>query len=368
MIRAFLFLSLCSSMFCPAAEPGPWTPIFNGKNFDGWVNVNCAPQTWSVREGMIHCTGLPTGELRTTSMHENFELELEWRHLRARGNAGVFVWADALPAMGQPFIRGIEVQVLENSYGNTKSHSTHGDIFPIHGAKMTPVNGRGGSRAFPTEERSKATPEWNHYRVVCNNGDISLAVNGKVVTQGRAGSPRKGYLCLESEGSPVEFRNLRLRELPTTNPKPEEVATADEGFKSLYTGVDLAGWKSETAAKWKSADWTLVCDGKEAKPLSNDREFGDATFILDWRQADGKSADKRVPLTLGGVRVPGETDKPAGQWNRAMITRKGERATVVINGKTVTENAAELPPRARVSLVAEAGAVHFANLFVKEAN
>ena len=40
-----------------------WRPLFDGKSLDGWVNVNCAPSTWTVREGMIHCTGIPTGAL-----------------------------------------------------------------------------------------------------------------------------------------------------------------------------------------------------------------------------------------------------------------------------------------------------------------
>ena len=147
-------------------------------------------------------------------MYQNFILEVEWRHLVPKGNAGIFVWADDLTARGQPFHRSIEVQVLENEYGNTRGHTTHGDIFPIHGARMTPVHGRGGSRAFPTEERSLPSPEWNHYRITCNDGEITLAVNGVVVTRGMNASPRKGYICLESEGSPIQFRNMRIRELP----------------------------------------------------------------------------------------------------------------------------------------------------------
>ena len=90
--------------------------LFNGKNLDGWKNVNCAPETWSVTDVMIHCTGKPTGELRTTKQYENFVLELEWRHLKPGGNAGVFVWAGPISAKGQPFLRAIEVQVLDHGY------------------------------------------------------------------------------------------------------------------------------------------------------------------------------------------------------------------------------------------------------------
>jgi Domain of Unknown Function (DUF1080) len=117
----------------PAEEPG-WVSLFNGRDFTGWVNVNCAPETWSVSDGMIHCTGLPTGALRTVRHYENFVLELEWRHLRSRGNAGVFLWAGPIAAKGVPFLRAVEVQVLENAYGQTEHYTTHGDVFPIHGS------------------------------------------------------------------------------------------------------------------------------------------------------------------------------------------------------------------------------------------
>ena len=85
-------------------------------------------------------------ELRTEKQYENFILELEWRHLKPRGNAGVFVWASEVAARGQPFLRAIEVQVLENAYGNTDRYTTHGDIFPIHGSTMKPHGAHRGQR------------------------------------------------------------------------------------------------------------------------------------------------------------------------------------------------------------------------------
>ena len=86
------------------AEDG-FKPLFNGQDLSGWKNVNCAPETWSVKDGMIHCTGKPTGALRTIKQYENFILELEWRHLKPGGNAGVFIWASPISAKGQPFLR-----------------------------------------------------------------------------------------------------------------------------------------------------------------------------------------------------------------------------------------------------------------------
>src|SRR5579885_2431389 len=73
-------------------------PLFNGKDLSGWVPVNVAPETFTVRDGMIVSTGKPTVVMLTDRHYENFVVELEWRHLRAGGNAGLFVWSDALPA------------------------------------------------------------------------------------------------------------------------------------------------------------------------------------------------------------------------------------------------------------------------------
>ena len=71
-----------------------------------------------------------------------------------------------------------------------------------------------GTRSFPSEERTKPHGEWNHYYVRAINGEVRLWVNGKEVSGGTDCSVTSGYLCLEAEGSPIEFRNLRIRELP----------------------------------------------------------------------------------------------------------------------------------------------------------
>jgi hypothetical protein len=81
----------------PASTPRAW---INGTG-PGWVelteadfvNVNCDPDTWSWREGMLHCTGEPIGVIRTKEQYSNFELVVEWRHLTSGGNSGVFAWA-----------------------------------------------------------------------------------------------------------------------------------------------------------------------------------------------------------------------------------------------------------------------------------
>ncbi|MEM7231875.1 MAG: DUF1080 domain-containing protein [Planctomycetota bacterium] len=341
-------------------------PLFNGKNLDGWRPVNTAPSTWSIQDGRLHCTGKPIGELRTKKMFQNFILEVEWRHLKPKGNAGIFVWADDITARGQPFHRGIEVQVLENAYGNTRGYSTHGDIFPIHGAKMKPVNGRGGSRAFPTENRSRPSPEWNHYRIHCQDGNISLAVNGKVVTRGTNCSPKKGYICLESEGGIVDYRNLRIKELPDTPVDKKDIAIEERGYRSLYTGVDLSGWKLAAEQKsWQVRDWVLHFDGKASgtnASLASTKSFSKVGFLFDVR---AKKVSKELEVSVRGFTFSLSEKKLGKGWNRVEGVVVGDTLRVKLNGKslfrqTQTSNGTSTPLKFQ-----PVGSFDLANIFVR---
>jgi hypothetical protein len=274
-------------------------PLFNGEDLEGWVNVNCAPETWTIRDGLIICTGKPTGILRTDRQYENFILELEWKHLHKDGNAGLFIHSDDITAPGQPFSRSVECQIMD---GN------HGDVFAIHGASMTrdnedPFYNAGWMRTFPREERANPFGEWNHYRVESRDGILTLAVNGKVVSRAFHVNPRKGYICLESEGSEVHFKNIRIKELPGSSPLKVQTAVQDRGFVSLYNGQDLRGWNlaEEVKSFWQPDDWRLVTGADPAGTSQNilwtDNEYKDFNLIVDWRFA-GEPVAKIVPVIL----------------------------------------------------------------------
>lgn len=352
------------------AEEGEFRPLFNGKNLDGWVLVNTPPETWRVEDQMLICSGKPIGELRTDRMYQNFVLEVEWRHMVPRGNAGIFVWADDITARGVPFHRSIEVQVLENAYGNSRGHTTHGDIFPIHGAKMTPINGRGGSRAFPTEERSRPSPQWNHYRIVCRDGEISLAVNGKVVTRGKECTPRKGYICLESEGGIVHYRNLRIQELPETPIQPDQVAIANRGYRSIYTGLDLSGWQANDQV-WKSKDWVLSytpeTDAIQRQPLTSVELFADYGFIVDVRPGKDFQSLELAPHGKQSVTLDltGSGDAKLGSgWSRIEGEVRGGELHWSVNGEKQSELELNDDSKGPWKLSPH-GSMDFANFYVR---
>ena len=354
-------LSLCLSA-ASASGQEEFRPLFNGKDLTGWVLVNTPAATWSVADQMLICSGRPTGEIRTERMYQNFILEVEWRHMVPGGNAGIFVWADDITARGVPFHRSVEVQVLENAYGQSSGHTTHGDIFPIHGATMTPINGRGGSRAFPTEERSKPSPEWNHYRIECRDGTISLAVNGKVVTRGTDASPRKGYICIESEGGVVHYRNLKIRELPDTPVAADQIAVAARGFRSLYTGLNLDGWDTSSAARkhWQVQDWVLNYDGQSQDPaiLTSTELLADREFIVDVRPGKGFQN-----LTICG-RTLNPDQLQADGWSRIVLRVQQGRMSLEVNGKAAGESTVLAADQTTFSIAA-AGAASFANVYAR---
>ena len=368
LTRPVILASLFALLFGAAAQSqDDFKPLFNEKNLDGWVRTNTAEATWTIENKMLLCTGKPIGELRTTKMYQNFIMEVEWRHMVPRGNAGIFIWADDITAKGVPFHRGIEVQVLENDYGNTQSHTTHGDIFPIHGAKMTPINGRGGSRAFPTENRSKPSPEWNHYRIECQNGNISLAVNGKVVTQGKECSPSKGYICLESEGGVVHYRNLKIKELPDTPVAAENVAIANRDFRSIYTGLDLAGWKA--VGDWKSNDWVLSYAGQAGGSLTTNEQFGDVGFVFDLKHNSKQSSSvnirgAEIVIDQAEAELAKRLGEP-GRWNRFEGELRGDQLTVRLNGEPLSDAKTKAAATGPIELKLAAPA-DFANIYVRE--
>lgn len=299
---------------CLRADEG-FRPLFNGRDLSGWINVNGQPDTWRVQNGEIVSTGEPTSFLLSERMYENFILDLEWQHQPRsdgkEGNSGLFVWADPLPAPGQgEFARAVEVQVLvglewRDKRSGAVTASSHGDVFSIWGASCTPARPHplGWERSIPSEFRAKGFGEWNHYRVVARDGVVTLAVNGKQVSQLHNCTPRKGYLALEAEGNPVRFRNLRIKELPSSHPPSDQVAMDGRGWQRLYNGRDLTDWKADPGhtGHWRADGWKLAYDGKSeaADPnLWTKKDYGDFEMVVDWRFTAAAPRKSMVPVVL----------------------------------------------------------------------
>lgn len=239
VLLAGISLACCSTHRSIAEQPSA-TDVVRAAIDDtspGWraltesdfTAVNSAEDTWSWVDGTLHCTGVPVSVLRTTEQLKNFELVVEWMHEKPAGNSGVFVWTtpesiERLTDAGKPGLpSGVEVQILDHGYTDraeargqkTDWFGTNGDVFPVR-VKMTPFPplSPNGERSFPRKHLCKGHGQWNQYYVRAINGEVRLWVNGEEVSGGTDIEPAEGYLCLESEGSPIQFRKLRIRELP----------------------------------------------------------------------------------------------------------------------------------------------------------
>jgi hypothetical protein len=219
-IAVGLAIALVSLLIGSAAPPAVFEDLFNGRDLTGWVNVNTDPDTWYVENGELICSGRPHGVMRSAKQYENFILHVEWMHTEPGGNSGVFVWSKAIPRASR-LPDGVEVQMLELDWPKLHIRDgkvppiayVHGELFGVGGVTTVPDNPR-GERSKSIENRCLPRGEWNTYDVVAVDGTIKLSVNGKFVNGISKSSQRKGYLCLESEGAKIHFRNIRIMELP----------------------------------------------------------------------------------------------------------------------------------------------------------
>ena len=235
LFNSILALVCCGMVPVVGAEPA--SKAFIDGTGPGWrtlgqadfTNVNCASNTWSFSESAIRCTGQPIGVMRTVQTFTNFEAVVRWRHLESGGNSGMFAWVGSAGltnlVAGKLPTQGIEIQMLDHGFTEKYEKSsgqkgdwftTNGDIFPVGSSKLIPFppTSPNGARSFPRKQLSRGVGEWNHYYVRCINGEVRLWVNGEEVSGGSGAQPAAGYLCLESEGAPIEFQELRVRELP----------------------------------------------------------------------------------------------------------------------------------------------------------
>ena len=186
-----------------------------------WINVNTEDNTWKNNGDELICYGNPIGVVRSEKKYENFMLHVEWKHMEAGGNSGVFVWSNAIPGEKNRLPDGVEVQMLELDWVNLNTRNgmkppiayVHGELFGVGGVKTDTDNPR-GERSKSIENRCKGKGEWNTYDVICVDGTIKLSVNGKFVNGISNSTQRRGYLCLEAEGAEIHFRNFKLVELP----------------------------------------------------------------------------------------------------------------------------------------------------------
>jgi hypothetical protein len=212
LVAGMLVLTGCQShQRCAGTHAKP-TMLFNGQDLTGWTCHLKNPdvpmeQVWSVRQGVLQCTGKPVGYLRTIrDDYHDYVLELEWRWPGKGGNNGVLLHASTPDALGV-WPKSIEVQLASGDAGDFWIIGTELDV------ENEEARRKGRRHLNLTDDSERPLGQWNHMQITCRGDEILVKVNGRHVNHATACSVTRGAVCLQSEGTPIEYRNIWLRPL-----------------------------------------------------------------------------------------------------------------------------------------------------------
>jgi hypothetical protein len=205
---AVLVLAGCKT-FCP--KKASTIELFNGSNFDGWTfcmrGDTPFAQTWSVSDGVIHCTGQPYGYARTTQSYHDYQLTVVWRFVKVAkhaDNTGIFVHTQP-PDNVWPVC--VECQGEFHHQGDFILHAGVGCDGHPAGAKSISLHQMGPPNENPPGE-------WGTNQIICRGNTIDLLVNGKPMNHLTGCNYSSGYIAIQSEGGDIEVRQLALKPLP----------------------------------------------------------------------------------------------------------------------------------------------------------
>jgi len=207
-MKAFLFaLAIC--VVPTSSAEREFTSLFNGKNLDGWQGIGGPTTNWTVKNGMLSCTGQKGSQwIATKKEYANFDLSLEYK-IPKNGNSGVFIRA---PKEGAPWVAGMEIQVLDDhgdKWKNLKPAQFTGSIYAVQA---------------PEKRATKKSGEWQTMRIRCMGTNCDVWINGEHVVKGdlsklakthtQPGLKRKsGFIGLQNHASPVHYRNIQIKVL-----------------------------------------------------------------------------------------------------------------------------------------------------------
>jgi hypothetical protein len=205
----------------PALAPSPWITLFDGSNLDQWQRP-ANPELWVIENEVLSLTGRTDTKMRnenylwTKEKYGDFILDLDYRVPPERANSGVFIRTSDL---ADPVQTGIEIQVGNANPNRPVSNGSVGGIYDL---------------VAPRRQVHKPG-EWNHYRITCKGPFISVMLNGEQVSEANLenwtepqknpdGSKnkfrralkdfaREGYIGFQDHGTPVSYRNVRIRRL-----------------------------------------------------------------------------------------------------------------------------------------------------------
>ena len=399
---------------------GGFTPLFDGRSLAGWKGLVADPPAragmtpealaraqeeadgrmrahWKAVDGVLVFDG--RGEsLCTAADYADFELLVDWK-IGKGGDSGVYL-------RGSPQVQIWDAEVNPAGSGGLYNNQE--------------------GKSQPLERADRPVGEWNAFRIVMIGERVTVYLNDRLVADSvvlenywERGKPidPSGQIELQAHGNPLEFRNVFIREIPRDTAVPGLTpAEAEEGFRPLFNGRDLAGWTGGGGGYAAEDGKIVVRPERGGGNLYTDRDYADFVlrFELKLAPAANNGLGVRAPLEgdaayaglelqiledgspiYWGLRptqyhgsvygvVPARRGflKPPGEWNAQEVTVRGRRVTVVVNGSTVVD--ADIDEAAaggtadgrdhpglkresgRIGFLGHGSAVEFRNIRIKE--
>jgi hypothetical protein len=406
------------------AEPeSGFVSLFDGKSLDGWTLAAKHGAGYGVTNGVIYCAEGGGGNLFTEKEFSDFVLRLQYK-LEPGGNNGVGIRA---PLEGDAAYNGMEIQMLDDKapkHATIKPWQFNGSVYNI----------------VPAKNGTPKIGEWNDYEITAKGRKIKVVLNGRTIVdtdlndvhdpatiEKHPGMFRdRGHVGFLGHNDYVEFRNIRIKELPMK----EKENTPPTGFKALFDGKDLKGWKGLLArpndnpakraklsaeelsqeqakadermrAHWKAENGEIVFDGK-GDSLCTKKDYGNFEMLVDWKippKGDSGIYVRGSPqVQIWEPKSPGQfnppdgsgglynneknprhplmfADHPVGEWNRFRIVMAGEKVHVFLNGElvvrdTTLENYWErdkaIYSTGQIELQNHGGPLWFKNIYIRE--
>ncbi|MEI7650722.1 MAG: DUF1080 domain-containing protein [Verrucomicrobiota bacterium] len=211
LVAALLLAAVVHVFAADAIAPTAKTELFNGKDTVGWVVFPEATSkdTWSIKDGLLVCSGKPNGFLRTEKSYKQYRFTVEWRFTKA-GNTGVIVHMTPPDAV---WPKSIECQGMHERQGDFYfwNGATVKDGTEIKNKKTGEVRGYRIGR--PGESAEKPVGEWNTFTCVCDKNGVTIIVNGKEVNKAAGANLSEGFIGLQVEGAAFEVKRCTLEPL-----------------------------------------------------------------------------------------------------------------------------------------------------------
>ena len=355
--------------------------LFNGKDLTGWKGLvgnpiarakmsDTALQTaqakadlkmkedWVVKDGLLNYTGNLRGEnLATVKEYGDIEMYIDWR-IQEKGDAGIYL-------RGTP-----QVQIWDTSRREVGAQVGSGGLYN---------NQKNVSK--PLVVADNKIGEWNTFHIIMKADKVTVYLNGILVTDNIALENYwnrtlplfvKEQIELQAHGTFVSYRNIYLRELPSSDPISLNAQEAKEGFSLLFDGTHINEWTGNTVG-YVIKEGALVVNPENGSggDLFTKNEYGDFIYRFDFQLTPGANNGIGIHAPLQGdaaylgmeVQVLDSEDpqyanlqpyqyhgsvygvmpakrgflRPIGEWNNEEIMVKGTKIKVTLNGTVILE-------------------------------